>query len=81
MTCLAVTGNHAAIGLTPTDARTAQNFPTGRVLLVVDNGNPVAGHPVDLYAYVNGTAACTQFTTVVPGNLPASGNISVHDAP
>jgi hypothetical protein len=81
VTCLAVTGNHAAIGLMPTDARTAQNFPTGRVLVVVDNGHPVAGHPVDFYGYINGTAACAQFTTVVLANLPASGNISVHDAP
>jgi hypothetical protein len=81
VTCLAVTANHAAIGLMPTDARTAQNFPHGRVLVVLDKGNPVGGHPVDLYGYISGTDACTLYTTLAPVAIPASGNISVHDAP
>jgi hypothetical protein len=81
VTCLAVNGNHAAIGLTAADATTAQNFPTGRVLIVIDNGNPVGGQPVDTYGYVNGTNDCTQYTTTNVTNIPASGNIQVNDAP
>jgi hypothetical protein len=39
VTCLAVTGNHAAIGLTA-DAATAANFPNGRVLVVTTTAIP-----------------------------------------
>jgi hypothetical protein len=80
VTCLAVNGNHAAIGLTAANAKTAQNFPNGRVLVVIDNGNPTAGTPVDNYGYVNGTNDCTTQTATVVTNLPESGNISVYDA-
>ena len=81
VTCLAVNGNHAAIGLTPANATTAQNFPNGRVLVVIDNGNPVAGQSVDDYGYINGTNNCTLFTATVVSNIPKNGNITVHDEP
>jgi hypothetical protein len=81
VTCLAVTGNHAAIGLTAANAATAANFPHGRVLVVIDNGNPTSGQTVDNYGYVNGTNDCTLYTTTVVTNLPQSGNITVHDEP
>jgi hypothetical protein len=79
VTCLAVNGNHAAIGLTPANAETAANFPSGRVLVVIDNGVPAGGQTVDNYGYVNGTNDCTQQTTTVVTNLPDSGNITVQD--
>jgi hypothetical protein len=79
VTCLAVNGNHAAIGLTPANAETAANFPSGRVLVVIDNGVPAGGQTVDNYGYVNGTNDCTQQTTTVVSNLPDSGNITVQD--
>jgi len=79
VTCLAVNGNHAAIGLTPANAETAANFPSGRVLVVIDNGVPAGGQTVDNYGYVNGTNDCTQQTTTVVTNLPDSGNITVHE--
>jgi hypothetical protein len=81
VTCLAVTGNHAAIGLTPANATTAANFPNGRVLVVIDYGNPQGGQTVDNYGYVNGTNDCTQQTTTNVTNLPDSGDILVHDEP
>jgi hypothetical protein len=79
VTCLAVNGNHAAIGLTPANAETAANFPSGRVLVVIDNGVPAGGQTVDNYGYVNDTNDCTQQTTTVVTNLPDSGNITVQD--
>ena len=80
VTCLAVTGNHAAIGLTAANAATAANFPNGRVLVVIDNGVPASGgQTVDNYGYVNGTNDCTQQTTTSVTNFPQSGNITVHD--
>ena len=79
VTCLAVNGNHAAIGLTAANAETAANFPNGRVLIVIDNGVPVGSQTVDNYGYQNGTNDCTKFTTTVVTNLPASGNITVQD--
>jgi hypothetical protein len=82
VTCLAVTGNHAAIGLTAANAPTAANFPHGRVLVVIDNGTPAApSQTVDTYGYVNGTNDCTQYTTTAVTNLPENGNITVHDQP
>jgi hypothetical protein len=81
VTCLVVSGNHAAIGLTPDDATTAQDFPNGRVLVVVDNGNPVGGVPVDRYGYFDTTNDCNRFKFRAPGNTPENGNISVHDEP
>jgi hypothetical protein len=82
VTCLAVNGNHAAIGLTAADATTAQNFPKGRVLVVIDNGNPAGGQPVDNYGYVSSSSNdCTLFTATVVTNVPESGDISIHDEP
>jgi hypothetical protein len=81
VTCLTVTGNHAAIGLTPSDATTAAKFPDGRTLVVIDNGPPVGGQPVDFYGYAANDKDCTQFTTTVVSNHPAYGNISVNDTP
>ena len=82
VTCLAVLGNHAALGLTPSDAATAAMFPTGRVLVVADNGNPVGGQPVDTYGYFNVPASnCAFFVASGGGFTPVSGNIVVHDEP
>ena len=81
VTCLAVDGNHAAIGLTPSNSATAANFPQGRVLIVIDNGNPSSGQTVDLYGYINGTNDCQLFRTTGVGNLPETGNIIVNDEP
>jgi hypothetical protein len=80
VTCLGVNGNHAAIGLTPANAETAANFPHGRVLVVIDNGVPAGGQTVDNYGYASSsTNDCTQFTTAVVTNFPASGDITVQD--
>lgn len=82
VTCLAVTVNHAAIGLTAANATTAANFPNGRVLVVIDNGNPAGGQPVDNYGYVSSsTNNCTLYTATPVTNIPESGNILVHDEP
>jgi hypothetical protein len=82
VTCLAVSGNEAAIGLTPANAQTAQNYPTGRVLAVRDNGNPTSGQPVDEYAYILGTSAanCANYVGSA-AFVPVNGNILVHDVP
>jgi hypothetical protein len=81
VTCLAVLGNHAALGLTPADATTAQNFPNGRVFAVTDNGNPVGGQPVDTYAYyIDSASNCASYVGVGGFFTPVSGNIVVHDA-
>lgn len=82
VTCLAVDGNHAAIGLTPSNSETAANFPQGRVLIVIDNGDPSSpGQTVDLYGYANGTNNCQLFRTTPVVNLPDTGNILVNDQP
>ena len=80
VTCLAVNGNFAKIGLTASDATTAANFPNGRVLVVEDNGPPVGGQPADTYGYYTGTNDCT-LPLAPASNLPESGNISVNDEP
>jgi hypothetical protein len=69
--------------LTPSDAATAANFPNRRVLGVTDNGNPVGGQPVDLYAYFTGSVASNCAAYVGTGGVftPVSGNIVVHDEP
>ena len=80
VTCLAVDGNHAAIGLTPSNSATAANFPQGRVLIVIDNGNPSSsGQTVDFYGYQNGTNDCQPFRATLVANLPETGNILVND--
>jgi hypothetical protein len=79
VTCLAVDGNHAAIGLTPSNSETATRFPSGRVLIVIDNGNPQSGQTVDTYGYRNGTNNCEMFRTDVVTNLPETGDTLVHD--
>jgi hypothetical protein len=80
VTCLAVNGNHAAIGLTPANDETAANFPHGRVLVVIDNGVPTGSETVDNYGYASSsTNDCTRFTATVVTNFPASGNITVQD--
>ena len=81
VTCLAVSGSEAALGLTPANAQTAQNFPNGRVLAVRDNGNPTNGQPVDEYGYYAASAAdCANFVSGAVF-LPVNGNILVHDVP
>ena len=80
VTCLEVQGTFAKVGLTASNATTAANFPSGRVLVVVDNGTPVGGQSADTYGYYNGTNDCTLPLTPA-SNLPASGNILVQDQP
>jgi hypothetical protein len=81
VTCLAVSGNKAALGLTPSDAATAANFPNGRVLTMTDNGNPVGGQPVDTYAYFGDSASnCALYANAGGFFTPVSGNIVVSDA-
>ena len=77
VTCLAVSGNEAAIGLTPTDAQTAQNYPNGRVLAVRDNGNPANGQSVDEYAYFIGSIAadCANYVSGA-SFVPANGDVA-----
>jgi hypothetical protein len=80
VTCLAVDGNHAAIGLTPSDSATAARFPSGRVLIVIDNGNPSSsGQTVDFYGYQNGTNTCQLYRATQVSNLPDTGDILVND--
>jgi hypothetical protein len=83
VTCLEVAGNHAALGLTPSNAATAAMFPNGRVLGVTDNGNPVGGQPVDLYAYYVGSIAsqCALYVGAGGAFTPVNGQIVVHDEP
>ena len=82
VTCLAVSGNEAAIGLTPANAQTAQTYPNGRVLAVRDNGNPANGQSVDEYAYFIGSIAadCANYVSGA-SFVPANGNIVVRDVP
>jgi hypothetical protein len=81
VTCLAVAGNHAALGLTPSDAATAAIFPNGRVLAVTDNGNPVGGQPVDAYAYYGDSASNCAVYVFGGVFTPVNGQIVVHDEP
>jgi hypothetical protein len=81
VTCLAVAGNHAAIGLVPTGA--ASNDATlETVLVVVDSGLP--GGTGDLYGFVlnPGVQAedCALFVNATPPFSRSSGNIVVKDA-
>jgi hypothetical protein len=81
VTCLAVVGNHAALGLTPADAATAANFPNGRVLAVADNGPPTGGQTVDQYGYIGANPSdCALYVGFV-AFTPVNGNILVHDEP
>jgi hypothetical protein len=82
VTCLAVAGSNAALGLTPANAQTAANFPNGRVLGVRDNGPPVGGQSVDQFGYFFPTSPdiCPAYVGVPTIFVPASGNILVHDA-
>jgi hypothetical protein len=83
VTCLEVAGNRAALGLTPSNAETAQRYPNGRVFVVTDNGNPVGGQPVDMYAYYIGGVAsnCAAYVGLGGFFTPVNGNIVVHDEP
>jgi hypothetical protein len=81
VTCLAVAGNHASIGLVPTGA--ASNDATlETVLVVVDSGLP--GGTGDVYGFVlnSGVRAqdCATFVLATPPSSPSSGNIVVKDA-
>jgi hypothetical protein len=76
VTCLAVVGNEAALGLTPTDA-SSNDQPTEIVLAVRDN--KVSGIP-DEYAFYDLPAALCP-TAIPDAVFPIqSGNILVHDA-
>ena len=80
VTCFAVSGNQAALGLSPADAATAANFPDGRVLVVADNGNPVGGQPVDAYSYyLTAASTCALFVNSPTFFTPVSGNFVVSD--
>jgi hypothetical protein len=80
VTCFAAAGDHAALGLVPSDA--ASNDATDEtVLVVVDSGLP--GGTGDLYGFVIGGAAedCALYVFATPPFTPVSGNIVVNDAP
>jgi hypothetical protein len=79
VTCLAVAGNLAALGLTPADTATLARFPNGRVLRVTDSGLP--GGEGDLYGYDNGDASNCQNHVTGGTVAPESGDIVVHDEP
>jgi hypothetical protein len=83
VTCLAVAANRASLGLTPSDAETAERYPEGRLFTVTDNGNPVDGQPVDLYSYRLGILPedCATWAGLGGFFTPVNGNIVVHDEP
>jgi hypothetical protein len=78
VTCLAVLGNKAALGLLPTeDASNDQMTP--RILVVTDSGLP--GGTGDTYAvYVSAPQTCPSFIAAATPFTPLRGNIVVHDA-
>jgi hypothetical protein len=81
VTCLAVAGNRAALGLTPTDAA-SNEFVGERVLAVMDSGLP--GGTGDMYGYYgvsgSGVPANTCALYVNGAAFPVEhGNILVHD--
>jgi hypothetical protein len=80
VTCLAVAGNHAAIGLVPTDAG-SNDATLETVLVVVDSGLP--GGTGDLYGFVLNpgvqAANCALYVGATPPFTPLSGNIVVKD--
>jgi hypothetical protein len=78
VTCLAVDGNHAALGLTPSDDPTLARFPNGRVLRVTDGG---PGGTSDKYGYTNGTTDCQSELSNLAPNTLESGDILVNDEP
>jgi hypothetical protein len=75
VTCLAVVGNEAALGLKPMDS-SSNDQPTEVVLAVRDNGRGVP----DQYAFYDLPAAACP--TAIPDAILTieSGNILVHDA-
>jgi hypothetical protein len=80
VTCLAVAGNHASIGLVPSDAG-SNDATIETVLVVVDSGLP--GGTGDLYGFVlnPGVRAqdCARYVLATPPFSPLSGNIVVND--
>jgi len=81
VTCLAVAGNRASIGLVPTDAG-SNDATIETVLVVIDSGLP--GGAGDVYGFVlnPGVQAkdCAAFVLATPPFSPSSGNIVVKDA-
>jgi hypothetical protein len=81
VTCLAVAGNHASIGLVPSDAG-SNDATLETVLVVVDSGLP--GGTGDRYGFVLNpgvrAADCARFVLATPPFMPLSGNIVVNDA-
>jgi hypothetical protein len=77
VTCLAVLGGHAALGLTPADASTASRWPPGTVVVMFDGG---PGGGSDLYTYrpVSTAENCSNYLFDAYIS-PASGNITVRD--
>lgn len=82
VTCLVVDGNMATIGYRVEKTETGSTEGQGRLLFVVDNGNPKGGTPVDLARGGNTTTPETCRDEVPDGPLmPLShGNINVKDA-
>jgi hypothetical protein len=80
VTCLAVAGNHASIGLVPSNAG-SNDATLETVLVVVDSGLP--GGTGDVYGFIitPGVQAqdCPLYVAVTPPFMPLSGNILVHD--
>jgi hypothetical protein len=81
VTCLAVAGNHASIGLVPSDAG-SNDATLETVLVVVDSGLP--GGTGDRYGFVLNpgvqAANCAAFVLATPPFMPVTGNIVVRDA-
>jgi hypothetical protein len=77
VTCLAVFGPDAAIGLVPTNSPPT-NAGTERVLAVHDGDLPGGGG--DLYTFWFTSASNCQFYVGLAFFAPLSGNIVVHDA-
>jgi hypothetical protein len=81
VTCLAVAGNHASIGLVPSD-HGSNDATLETILVVIDSGLP--GGTDDRYGFVlnPGVQAknCAQFVLATPPFMPVTGNIVVRDA-
>jgi hypothetical protein len=80
VTCLAVDGTEAALGLVPTEA-SSNDLEAQFVLLVRDNGLP--NGTGDQYAFADAEAASCEFILLIdePIFTIESGNILVNDAP
>lgn len=78
VTCLAVVGNQAAMGLEPADTG-SNDAPFQRVLAILDAGAP--GGTGDMYAFFSAPAnTCAAFVLAVKPFAPLRGSLVVHDS-